>query len=64
MAKLKWRGSFESYKRKEFSTYRALKLHRDHKARARRENINKQNIFLYIGGDTPDRPYLKVLKTE
>ena len=57
-------SSFGSYKRKEFSTYRTLKLNRTHKSRAKRQALSEQMIFCYIGGDSPNRPYLKVLKSE
>ncbi|MEM9445325.1 MAG: hypothetical protein AAGA18_08210 [Verrucomicrobiota bacterium] len=58
------RPFFGSYKRSEFSTYRALKLNRTHKSRSRRQALSEQMIYCYIGGDSPNRPYLKVLKSE
>ncbi|MEM1158655.1 MAG: hypothetical protein AAF649_02500 [Verrucomicrobiota bacterium] len=50
-------------KKKEWSTYRRLKLQRQHKSRAKREVIEKEGIYCFIGG-TRGRPYMQVLKTD
>ncbi|MDD5260887.1 MAG: hypothetical protein PHD76_03470 [Methylacidiphilales bacterium] len=51
-------------KKREWATYFKLHLHRQFKSRAKREALAGKGLFVAIGGDTPDRPYLKVLKTD
>jgi len=50
-------------KKKEWSTYRRLHLQRQHKSRAKREAIEKEGIYCFVGG-TRGRPYMQVLKTD
>ena len=53
----------EKDKKKEWSTYKRLNLQRKHKSRAKREAVEKQGMYCFIGGQE-GRPYLKVLKTD
>ena len=51
-------------KKREYGTYFKLRLHREFKSRARRESLAGKGIYIAIGSNSPDRPYLKVLKSE
>jgi len=54
----------DSEKKREFATYYRLHLDRQLKSRAKREAVSRKGLYVFLGGDTPDRPYLKVLKSE
>ena len=51
-------------KKREYATYFKLRLHREFKSRYKRESLAARGLFVAIGNNTPDRPYIKVLKTE
>lgn len=54
----------DSHKKEEISTYHALRLGRQQKSRRKREILCDKGIFCFIGGKTPGRPFLKVLRSE
>lgn len=56
--------SFDATKKNEFTTYKKLGLSREHKSRKNRRKAEEERIWLYIGGERADRPFLKVLKSD
>lgn len=51
-------------KQNEFSTYKSLKLNREVKSARRRNRGEEDHLHVWIGGKSPDRPYLKVLRAK
>jgi hypothetical protein len=51
-------------KQNEFSTYKSLRLNRESKSARRRKQGEESNLFVWIGGQSNDRPYRKVLRTK
>lgn len=51
-------------KKEEVKTYKKLGLGRDHKSRAGLRRIEEGGLYIYIGGDAPDRPHIKVPRKE
>jgi hypothetical protein len=51
-------------KQNEFSTYKSLRLNREAKSARRRKQGEESNLFVWIGGQSNDRPYRKVLRTK
>lgn len=52
----------DSSKKQEIKTYQSLGLGRESKSRAGRRKAERDGVFRFIGGDSPDRPYLRVVK--
>lgn len=60
-----WRDSAsESAKKEEFITYKKLSLSREHKSKALRRKVEQSRAYIYIGGKSPHRPYLKAPRAE
>lgn len=53
-----------SEKARELATYTKLGLGRQHKSRRRRDAVDAAGLHRYIGGNGPDRPWMKVLRSD
>lgn len=51
-------------KKNEMATYKRLGLSREHKSKRGREKASREKLYCYIGKNAPDRPFLKVLRSE
>ena len=53
-----------SEKKNEITTYQKLKLGREHKSTRKRNKVNEERLYRYVGENTPERPYIKVSRAE
>jgi hypothetical protein len=51
-------------KARELATYTKLGLGRQHKSKRRREAVDAARLHRFIGGNGPDRPWIKVLLSD
>jgi hypothetical protein len=51
-------------KQNEFSTYKSLHLNREVKSSRRRKQGEEDKLFVWIGGQSNDRPFRKVLRAK
>ncbi|MFZ5807576.1 MAG: DciA family protein [Verrucomicrobiota bacterium] len=54
----------DSAKRNEVATYKKLNLTREHKSIRRRRLAEASRLYRYIGENSVERPYIKVLKND
>jgi hypothetical protein len=56
--------SSDASKKTEMKTYKVLELGREHKSKAGRKRAEASKLYRFIGGDTSERPYIKVLRSD